>query len=57
MTSDNLKRKQEARAEAAEVLRVNLNFSMDNWAKARWFYKDQSFIQNMSAALRKAVLK
>ena len=36
-------REKEARAEAAEVLRINPKFSLDNFAK-RLPYKDQSII-------------
>jgi adenylate cyclase len=46
----------EARAEAAEVLRINPNFSVDSYAK-RIPYKDQSIINNFVDALRKAGLK
>lgn len=50
-------REQEARAEAAEVLRINPKFSLDYWARAMSFYKDQSVIDNVVGALRKAGLK
>ena len=49
-------REKEARAEAAEVLRLNPKFSLDSWAK-RQNYKDQSVIDNLVDALRKAGLK
>ena len=49
-------REKEARAETAEVLRVNPKFSVDSWARARSFYRDQSLIHNVTAALRKAGL-
>jgi adenylate cyclase len=51
-------REREARAEAAEVLRINPKFSMDYHAKnvAR-FLKDQSENDKMVNALRKAGLK
>jgi adenylate cyclase len=51
-------RESEARAEAAEVLRINPKFSMDYHAKnvAR-FLKDQSENDKMVNALRKAGLK
>ena len=46
----------EARAEAAEVLRLNSKFSLDFWAK-RQIYKDQSEVDKLVDALRKAGLK
>jgi adenylate cyclase len=46
----------EARAEAAEVLRINPKFSVDIWAKAMP-YKDQSHIDKLINAWRKAGLK
>ena len=49
-------REKEARAEAAEVLRINPKFSVDSWAK-RLPYKDQSVTDNLINALRKAGLK
>lgn len=49
-------REQEARAEAAEVLRLNPKFSVDNYAK-RLPTKDQSRIDNIIEALHKAGLK
>jgi adenylate cyclase len=49
-------REKEARIEAAEVLRINPNFSVDSYAK-RQPYKDQSVIDNFVDALRKAGLK
>ena len=49
-------REKEARAEAAEVLRINPKFSVDFWAKALP-YKDQSVTDNLINALRKAGLK
>jgi adenylate cyclase len=49
-------REQEARAEAAEVLRINPKFSVDSFAK-RLTYKDQSVIDDSVNALRKAGLK
>ena len=49
-------REQEARAEAAEVLRLNPKFSLDSYAK-RLTFKDQSVIDNFINALRKAGLK
>jgi adenylate cyclase len=49
-------REKEARAEAAEVLRINPKFSVDSYAKLM-SNKDQSFIDNFISALRKAGLK
>jgi adenylate cyclase len=49
-------REQEARAEGAEVLRLNPKFSVDSYAKILTF-KDQSVIDNFVDALRKAGLK
>jgi len=49
-------REKEARAEAAEVLRINPKFSLDLYAK-RLPYKDQSEIDKFANALRKAGLK
>jgi adenylate cyclase len=49
-------REEEARAEAAEVLRVNPKFSLDAFAQ-RLTYKDQSAKEKYLAALRKAGLK
>jgi adenylate cyclase len=49
-------REQEARAEAAEVLRINPKFSVDSYAK-RLRLKDQSTLDNFINALRKAGLK
>ena len=49
-------REKEARAEAAEVLRINPKFSLDYFAKTLPF-KDQKVIDNLVHALRKAGLK
>jgi adenylate cyclase len=49
-------REKEARAEAAEVMRINPKFSLDLWAK-RQVYKDQSEVDKLVDALRKAGLK
>jgi len=49
-------REKEARAEAAEVLRINPKFSLDNYAKF-FTYKDQSQNDKIINALRKAGLK
>ncbi len=50
-------REKDARAEAAEILRLNPKFSVDYFARALSFYKDQSVKDNMIGALRKAGLK
>jgi len=50
-------REKEARAEAAEVLRINPNFSVDYYAKTSMPYKDQSETDKVANALRKAGLK
>ena len=49
-------REKEARAEAAEVLRINPKFSLDSFAKTLP-YKDQSEKDKIINALRKAGLK
>jgi adenylate cyclase len=49
-------REQEARAEAAEVLRLNPKFSVDSYAK-RMTFKDQSVTDKFIDGLRKAGLK
>jgi hypothetical protein len=49
-------REKEARAEAAEVLRINPKFSVDSHAMMLSF-KDQSKNDRVVAALRKAGLK
>ena len=49
-------REGEARAEAAEVLRINPKYSLENVAKISW-YKDRSYTDRLIAALRKAGLK
>jgi adenylate cyclase len=48
-------REKEARAEAAEVLRINPKFSLEVWAKTR-SYEDQSQTDKVINALRKAGL-
>ena len=50
-------REEEARAEAAEVLRINPKFSLDYYAKNLVFYKDQSQNDKVVNALRKTGLK
>jgi tetratricopeptide (TPR) repeat protein len=47
----------EARAEAAEVLRINPKFSLDAWAKTLSAYKNQSQQDKVINALREAGLK
>jgi hypothetical protein len=49
-------REKEARAEAAEVLRINPKFSVEYLAKIR-AYKDQSQNDKIADALHKAGLK
>ena len=49
-------REKEAHAEAAEAIRLNPKFSLDLWAK-RQVYKDQSEVDKLVNALRKAGLK
>ena len=49
-------REKEARAEAAEVLRINPKYSVDYYAKTLMF-KDQSANDRVVDALRKAGLK
>jgi adenylate cyclase len=49
-------REKEAQAEAAEVLRINPNFSLENFAKALPF-KDQSVVDIVISDMRKARLK
>jgi adenylate cyclase len=51
-----LGQKEEARAEAAEVLRLNPNFSLEA-LKQRLLYKDPAVTERILAALRKAGLK
>jgi adenylate cyclase len=55
-TYSMLGREQEARAEAAEVLRLNPKFSVDSYAK-RLTFKDQSVTDKFIDGLRKAGLK
>jgi tetratricopeptide (TPR) repeat protein len=49
-------REKEARAEAAEVLRISPRFTLDNYAKGLSFIKDQSMIEKHIGNLRKAGL-
>jgi adenylate cyclase len=51
-----LGREEEAKAEGAEVLRIDPNFSVERW-KQRSFIKDPAVIERRAAALRKAGLK
>ena len=55
-TCSMMGREKEARAEAAEVLRINPKFSLDYFAK-RLPFKDQKVTDNLVHALRKAGLK
>ncbi len=55
-TYSMMSREKEARAEAAEVLRINPKFSVDSYAKIP-AYKDQSQADKLLNALRKAGLK
>ena len=50
-------REKEARAEAEEILRINPKFSLDYFAKTGAPYKDQSQIDKIINAMRKAGLK
>ena len=50
-------REKEARAEAEEVLRINPKFSLDYFAKSSAPYKDQSEIDKVVNAMRRAGLK
>ena len=50
-------REQEARAEAAEVLRINPKFSLDKWAATPGRFRDQSARDRIVGGLRKAGLK
>jgi adenylate cyclase len=56
VTYSMMGREKEARAEAAEVLRINPKFSVDLWAKSP-LYKDQSETDKVVNAMRKAGLK
>ena len=50
-------REKEARAEAEEILRINPKFSLDYFAKKSAPYKNQSEIDKVVNAMRKAGLK
>jgi hypothetical protein len=50
-------REKEARAEAAEILRINPKFSVDSYAKGFVGYTDQSETDKYINALRKTGLK
>jgi adenylate cyclase len=50
-------REKEARAEAAEVLRVNPKFSLDYFGKITFFFRDESVREKNISALRGAGLK
>jgi adenylate cyclase len=56
ITYSKMGREKEARAEAAEVLRINPKFSLDYFAKTLP-HNDQKVINNLIDALRKAGLK
>jgi adenylate cyclase len=51
-----LGREEEARAEAAEVLRINPQYSLERW-RQQSPYKDLAVLERMLAALRRAGLK
>ncbi len=51
-----LGREEEARAEVAEILTLNPNFSLEG-VKQRWPFKDSALLERYLAALRKAGLK
>jgi TolB-like protein/class 3 adenylate cyclase/Flp pilus assembly protein TadD len=51
-----LGQEQEARAEAAEVLRIKPDFSIEGWAKANPF-KDKALVEHRKELLRRAGLK
>jgi adenylate cyclase len=51
-----LGREEEARAEAAEILRISPNFSLETW-KQMIPYKDPAVVERQVEALRKAGLK
>jgi len=50
-------REKEARAEVEEILRINPKFSLDYFEKTATPYKDQSEVDKVVNALRKAGLK
>lgn len=52
----DLGREEEARAEAAEVLRIQPDFSVENYARANPF-KDTAIAEHRKELLRKAGLK
>ena len=51
-----LGREEEARTEAAEILRISPNFSLEVW-RQRLPFKDPAVLERQLAALRKAGLK
>jgi adenylate cyclase len=51
-----LGREEEARAEIAEVVKMNPQFSLEGM-RQRWPYKDPADLERYLAALRKAGLK
>jgi adenylate cyclase len=56
-TYSRMGREKEARAEVAEVLRINPKFSLDYFAKTLTTYRDQKAINKLIDGLRKAGLK
>jgi len=56
VTYSMMGREKEARAQAAEILRINPKFSVDAWAN-KSSYKDQSQKEKIAEGLRKAGLK
>jgi hypothetical protein len=52
----DLGREKEARAEAAEVLRIKPDFSVENYARANPF-KDPAIVEHRKELLRKVGLK
>jgi adenylate cyclase len=47
---------EEARAEAAEVLRINPGFTIESWKPTRLLYKDPKDVEHRTDGLRKAGL-
>ncbi len=47
---------EEARAEAAELLRIDHKFSLETWCKGQ-LYKDHAHVEKLIDAMRKAGLK
>jgi adenylate cyclase len=57
MVYSELGRDEDARAQAAELLKLRPTFSVERWAKTRYPYKDPSVLERMINALRQAGLK